>query len=104
MPLEGHWARQNTALRRLGRRELRVLVAGVIALSVVLVVVLIAAVRTDAPAPTAGCVDVVAASTTGGATLHACGAEAAHWCRIEAARRDVVARTVLARCRAAGFR
>ena len=104
MPLEGHWARQNTALRRLTRREMRALAAGVVALSVTLIVVLVAALRADAPSSSTGCVDVVAASTTGGATLHACGAAAAHWCRIEGGRRDAVARAVLARCRDAGSR
>jgi hypothetical protein len=57
-----------------------------------------------ARATAAGCVDVIAASTTGGATIHACGASAARWCRFEAARHDAFARALRARCGRAGHR
>lgn len=51
----------------------------------------------------AGCVDVVGASSTGAATFHACGPEAARWCREQAARHDAFARRVEAQCRREGF-
>jgi len=103
MPLEGHWARQHTALRRLSRRERRALVAGLVGLFVALVVALVVALRAEAPLTAPGCIDVVAPSTTGGATVHACGAAARHYCRVEATRTDAVARAVQAQCRRAKF-
>jgi len=99
MPLEGHWARQHTALRRLTRRELRALALGLGALAVAVIVVLVLALRAEAPARTPGCIDVVAPSTTGGATVHACGRAARQYCRVEARRSDAVARAVQAQCR-----
>jgi hypothetical protein len=80
MPLEGHWERQHTPLRRTPPRERRVLLVagGLIALATV--VVLVVALTSSGPAPRAGCIDVTAASTTGGATFRACGADAQRRC------------------------
>jgi hypothetical protein len=51
----------------------------------------------------AGCVNVTIPSTTGGATLHACGQKARSWCASEAARPDAFAKFVLPQCRKAGY-
>ena len=67
-------------------------------------VVLYAALDHETHHSGAGCVEVTAASTTGGATLHACGTDAARWCRSQAGHTDTVARAVLAACARAGYR
>ena len=104
MPLEGHWQRQQTPLRRVSRRELRLLAAVASVLALAAAVVLYAALHHAAHHAAAGCVEITAASTTGGATLHACGADAARWCRSEAGHTDTVARAVLTACARAGYR
>jgi hypothetical protein len=104
VPLEGHWQRQHTPLSRLSRRELRTLAAVAALLTLAAAVVLYAAVQHTTHHAAAGCVEVTAASTTGGATLHACGADAARWCRSQAGRSDAVARAVLTACARAGYR
>jgi hypothetical protein len=78
-------------------------VAGVVVVFLALSAALYAGLH-GARATAAGCVDVIAASTTGGATVHACGAAAAHWCRLEATRDDAFARAIQARCGRAGYR
>ena len=103
MPLEGHWARQHSALPSTSLREGRVLLAVAIAALLAALVVVVLALQRQAPAPAAGCVEVVAASTTGGATYRACGSEAAAWCRDSARKTDAVAREVVRQCRRAGY-
>jgi hypothetical protein len=99
VPLEGHWHRQHTPLRGITRRERRTLAAVAIVLVVVAAGVLYATLQHGSVKPRAGCVDVVGASSTGAATFHACGPEAARWCREQAARHDTFARRVQAECR-----
>jgi hypothetical protein len=94
MPLEGHWARQQSPLRPSARRavalSLALICAGVLAL-------LIAGHGSTAPAP--GCLDVTIASTTGGAAIHACGERARRLCAADdapsqirtACRREAIA-------------
>jgi hypothetical protein len=104
VPLEGQWQRQHTPLSRVSRRELRTLAAVAAVLALAAAVVLYAAVRHKTHHAAAGCVEVTAASTTGGATLHACGTDAARWCRSQAGHPDAVARAVLTACARAGYR
>jgi hypothetical protein len=103
VPLQGHWQRQQASLRGATRRERRVLALVAAALVVVCAAVAWIALASDARTP-AGCVNLTAASTTGGARLHACGAEAARWCRTDAGGRDRVAAALVAACRRAGYR
>jgi hypothetical protein len=100
VPLEGHWQRQHTPLRSLGRRERRALIAVTLVVLIGAAVALYAALHHGAAKVAAGCVQISAPSTTGGANLHACGADAARWCRSEAAGD----RALLAACRRAGYR
>jgi hypothetical protein len=101
MPLEGHWQRQNTPLRRLSRREGRTLaiVATIVLLAAAGVVY--AVVNQGTTAARAGCIELTAASTTGGATLRYCGRDAAELCRSQAGRSGPVARSAQAACRRA---
>lgn len=88
----------------MSRRELRTLAAVAALLTLAAAVVLYAAVHHTTHRAAAGCVEVTAASTTGGATLHACGADAARWCRSQAGHSDTVSRAVLSACARAGYR
>lgn len=102
MPVEGQWERQNTPLRRVTRRERRVLACACVAMIALAVAIGLGAARSGPAAkPAAGCVQLVAASTTGGATYRACGAAAERWCR-EAGATDL-AGSLRARCLAAGL-
>jgi hypothetical protein len=90
MPLERHWARQQSPL---GRRERRVAALVVAALAAALVLVL-AFHGGSSPAP--GCVDATIASTTGGAAIHACGERARRLCAADDAPAAVRAECVRA--------
>jgi hypothetical protein len=103
VPLEGHWQRQHTPLRSIGRRERRLLIAVTLVVVVAAAVTLYLALHHGSGKVTAGCVQISAASTTGGANLHACGADAARWCRSETERGTAGDRAVLAACRRAGY-
>ncbi len=72
-------------------------------LAVVLGIVLYAAIHGGSSKAGPGCIEITAAHSTGGATLEACGADAARWCRSTTARHDAFARKVQARCRDAGY-
>jgi hypothetical protein len=52
----------------------------------------------------AGCVTVTIPSSTGGALLHQCGAQARHMCRRAAGRHDRLSLLVRPSCRSAGLR
>jgi hypothetical protein len=80
MPLEGHWQRQRTPPRRAPARERRVLLLAGALIALATVVVLVAALTSSGTRPRAGCIDVTAASTTGGATFRACGRDARRRC------------------------
>jgi hypothetical protein len=102
MPLEGQWQRQQSAFWPARRREARLLIVlGCVLLAATVAVVVAVVVQGGAGTARAGCVEVTAATSTGGATLHACGADARHWCRLEAARTDPFARMVQEHCRKA---
>jgi hypothetical protein len=103
MPLEGHWERQNTSLRRLSPRE-RILaaVAGV-ATAVALLVFVVVAVSDSRPEPSRGCVSAVLPGVVGGMTYKACGERARTLCAHRATQRDVGSRAIQTSCRRAGF-
>jgi hypothetical protein len=102
MPLEGHWERQNTPLRGVGRRELKVLAAAVAVLAAAAALVLVLALRHHQSPARAGCVDITVPSTTGGASAHACGRAAQRLCHTTLAR-DPSDASAQAACRRAGL-
>jgi hypothetical protein len=101
MPLEGHWARQNTPLRRTTVREriAMAVVASVLAVATVTALVYLLATGGTTTTSAAGCVDVTAAHTTGGARLHACGSAAARMCRAAAHEDTPLARALRPQCK-----
>jgi hypothetical protein len=104
MPLEGHWQKQNTPLRKLTERERRAGVA-VLAVTVAAMLALVVATAGDSNPPTPeGCIRANVAGVVGAETISGCGAEAeakcAHAARFDSPR----ARTVVAECERQGVR
>jgi hypothetical protein len=102
MPLEGHWERINTPVRKLSRRETRILAAVSAALVCAVLLIGFAALRADSTPAGPGCIDMTLATSTGGAQIHACGPDAVRLCRAAARERSVGAQ-VRERCRSAGY-
>jgi hypothetical protein len=103
VPLEGHWERVHTPLRATTRRETRLLVIVTAVAAVALVALLFATLRGGSPEAGAGWVRLTVPSSTGGATLSACGESAARWCRSIAGKEDAVSRRAVEHCRRAGY-
>lgn len=104
MPLEGHWRRTNTPLRRLPARERNVVIAGVAVTLVALVALLLATAGDSQPGPEPGCIRVVVAGRVGGELVHGCGAEAKAICARSATFDNERARTIVAHCEERGIR
>jgi hypothetical protein len=86
---------------RWGRRE-RTAVAALLACAVLAVIGLGAYALTSGAPPRRDCIEVTFASTLGGATEHACGAQARRVCASPGAFKGVAAE-LRAACRRAGF-
>ena len=103
MPLEGHWNRQNTPLRRLNSRErtLAIVVAAAIAVSVAIGTFFVI---NDSPAAVGpGCIAVESGSTMGSGKISACGENARLLCRHYNARSDEGSAKFREACRTAGY-
>jgi hypothetical protein len=100
MPLEGHWERQQTPLRLMTARERRIgaIVASALAVATVALVLYIVLADSGSSAPAPGCISVTAASTMGGATVHACGDAAQRWCTVAAGETTPLARAIRPQC------
>jgi hypothetical protein len=103
MPLEGHWKRINTPLRKTTRREGRLVAVFAALFAVALAVVLVLALRSGSTGGSA-CIDFTGTHAVGGATIHACGEDAKRWCESTAADRpDELGRGLRRECREAGY-
>lgn len=98
MPIEGHWERTNTPLRRLTTRERNVAIAVVAATVLALAVLLVATAGDSRPGPAAGCINPIVAGRTGGEPVNACGAEAVAVCRRAAGLEGPYAEAVTSAC------
>ncbi|MEA2522559.1 MAG: hypothetical protein QOI81_2205 [Actinomycetota bacterium] len=97
MPLEGHWERQHTPLRAMGRREVTALA---IAVAIVVLVTVVAVVTSPGSSrAAAGCVDVTVPSTTGAARAHACGVAARRLCASPESKAAATRAELRAQCR-----
>jgi hypothetical protein len=104
MPLEGHWQRTNTPLRRLTKRERNVVVAGLATMLVALAVLLLATAGDSHPAPPPGCISVAVAGRTGAELVHGCGVEAREICARAATRDDPGSAAIATSCGERGIR
>lgn len=98
MPLEGHYARQNTPLYKLSPRESKAaLIALVVTVAAMLAVVLWTVGDSNPPTPI-GCIRAEVAGIVGAETISGCGSEArekcAHAAKFDSPRAD----TVVAEC------
>jgi hypothetical protein len=103
MPLEGHWRRINTPLRRLTTRERNVAIAAVAVTLAACVALIIATVGSSRPEPGPGCIRAIIPHVMGGETLDACGTRAKHICEARATDTDPGALAVRESCRRAGL-
>jgi len=104
MPLEGHWQRTNTPLRRLSKRERNVVVAGLASTLVALAVLLLATAGSTQAPPPPGCISVPVAGRTGAELVHGCGMEAREICARAATRDDPGSHAIVASCGERGIR
>lgn len=103
MPLEGHFQRVNTPLRKLTARERNVLIAGLLVTVVAILALILATAGDSRPAPATGCVSAVVAGRVGGEPVNGCGAEAKAICARSANYDNPRARTINAKCDEAGI-
>ena len=102
MPLEGHFQRVNTPLRKLTARERNVLIAGMLVTVVAILALILATASDSRPAPAAGCVSAVVAGRVGGEPVNGCGADAKAICARSANYDNPRARTINEKCDEAG--
>ncbi len=80
MPLEGHFQRVNTPLRRLTKRERNVVIGAVAVTFIALLALVLATAGDTRPPPAPGCISVSVAGRTGAELVHGCGLEARELC------------------------
>ncbi|HEX6458315.1 MAG TPA: hypothetical protein VF032_05300 [Thermoleophilaceae bacterium] len=103
MPLEGHWKRVNTPLRRLTPRERRVGLAA-FAISVVTVLALVLATVGDSrPGPKPGCIYAIVPGVMGATPVDECGAHAGRTCALHVSLHDPGSKAIRESCRRAGL-
>jgi hypothetical protein len=98
MPLEGHYQRVNTPLRKLTKRERMVVIWGTLATAIAILALVVATAGDSRPAPGPGCFSATVAGRTGGEPVNACGTEAAQVCRRAAEEKSRWAEAVLSAC------
>lgn len=99
MPMEGHWKRVNTPLRRLTGRERNVVLGGVGATVAVIAALFLATAGDTAPPPAPGCIWTQVPGVMGTEPFKACGAEAERACARHAAMTDPGSRFIDEACR-----
>jgi hypothetical protein len=110
MPLEGHYEKVNTPLRRLTGRERAVLIAGVAITLVACLALLFLPAHNDRPlldengGHSAGCIEVAVAGRVGAEPIVGCGAKARFLCRRASGYAGPRPEAILDACDAAGVR
>jgi len=105
MPLEGHYQRVNTPLRKLTTRERRVVIWGSLVSAIAILALVVATAGSSShPAPAPGCIRPTIAGRTGGEVQNACGAKAVALCKRAATTEGPWAEAVLSDCQARGIR
>ena len=103
MPLEGHWRRINTPLRRLTTRERNIAIAAVALTLAAIAAVLIVTLPHSRPAPPPGCIYAIVPGFTGAEPVDACGGQARRICATRTQRNDPGAAAIRESCRDAGL-
>jgi hypothetical protein len=103
MPMEGHWQRVNTPLRRVTQRERNVMLTGVIATVAVIAGLFLVTAGDTAPPPAPGCISTQVPGVMGTEPFKACGAEAERACARHAQMTDPGSRFIDEACRDAGI-
>jgi hypothetical protein len=104
MPLEGHWQRTHTPLRKLTRRERGAATAMVAVTGVALAAILLVTAGDRRPEPAPGCIETVVAGRVGGEPVSGCGAEARAICTRAARFDDPRAEKIVEVCGERGIR
>ena len=100
MPLEGHWKRVNTPLRKTTSRERRILWVVLALVAAACIAGGIVAFGSSSPSTPAGCIHLEVGSTMGGGGTQLCGRTAENFCRGPVAHSD---QGYLGKCREAGI-
>jgi hypothetical protein len=104
MPLEGHYERQTTPLRKLTPRELKV-VFGILAVTLIAMIAVVAFTAGDSPPAVAkGCIRPTVAGITGAETLNQCGSEAIQTCAHASEYTGARAETIVSECEQRGIK
>lgn len=104
MPLEGHYERQTTPLRKLTSRELKA-AFGILAVTLGALLVIILMTVGDSSDPlAAGCTKSTVAGIVGAETIGGCGHEAVEICSHAAEFSGARAETIVSDCKANGIR
>jgi hypothetical protein len=104
MPLEGHYERQTTPLRKLSPRELKPIIGIVAVTLIALLAVVLFTVGDNPPAIGKGCINPEVAGIVGSETLNHCGQEAVDTCAHAAEFTGARAETIVANCNEHGIR
>lgn len=110
MPLEGHYERVNTPLRKLRRRERWVLAAGLAVTVIALLMLLFLPAHNERPlldekgGHRRGCIEVAVAGRVGAEPIVGCGHRAQAICKRASGFEGPRPETILAACREAGVR
>lgn len=103
MPLEGHYERVNTPIRKLTARERKAAVSVLAVTVVALLAVVFATVGDDGEPIPAGCFRTSVAGIVGAQTVSACGAEAEARCAHAARFDDPRSNKIVAACEEQGI-
>jgi hypothetical protein len=104
MPLEGHYARQTTPLRKLTPRERKPALAVLAVTLVALLVVILMTVGDTSEPLAAGCTKSTVAGIVGAETIGGCGQEAIEVCSHAAEFSGARAETIVSDCKANGIK
>jgi len=104
VPLEGHYERQRTPLRKLSSREIRAASTILLVTVAGLLAVVIATAGDSGPATPRGCISATVAGIVGAETISGCGAEAEAKCGRAAHFDTPRSQAVVAECERQGVR
>lgn len=110
MPLEGHYSRVNTPLRKLTARERTVLLIGIVVTSIAILALLFLPSHNAKPlldengGHRAGCIEVAVAGRVGAEPIVGCGAKARTLCERASGYEGPRPETILNACTEAGVK